>query len=215
MILGFKNQFVPYVLDGTKTHTIRAGERWKAGMRADLFAGTRQRKVFQLRLTDAFGCICHGDGLMGMECHAPIHAEYRKTQVAGMRLLFRAPVVRVETIEIYDYEAVQCGRGSIPPLGGNHVRNAHRGPNGESLLVRIEGEGLSADETRSFFFRDGFRNTGECPQYQALKFWRDRLPFHGQIVHWDYEQRFMEKLRLIRNASENFGYFADSPEIPA
>lgn len=39
MILGFKDQFVPMVLDGSKTHTIRAGFRWKAGMRADLYTG--------------------------------------------------------------------------------------------------------------------------------------------------------------------------------
>ena len=28
MNLGFKDQFVPYVEDGSKTHSIRAGERW-------------------------------------------------------------------------------------------------------------------------------------------------------------------------------------------
>ena len=39
MILGFKDQFIPYVLDGSKTHTIRGGNRWRYGMRADLFTG--------------------------------------------------------------------------------------------------------------------------------------------------------------------------------
>ena len=39
MILGSKDQFVPMVLNGSKTHTIRAGFRWKTGTRADLYTG--------------------------------------------------------------------------------------------------------------------------------------------------------------------------------
>lgn len=144
MILGFKDQFVPFVEDGSKTHTIRAGERWKAGMRADLFARPRQR---------------------------------------DMRLLFRAPVVRVEEIEIIIRE------------------NAPR--------LTIAGERLNLDEADAFFWRDGFRGPEPSPRLhgalwrdyphlsQAMAFWVDRnkllrKPFHGQIIHWDYEQRFMD-----------------------
>lgn len=43
MILGFKDRFIPYITEGTKTHTIRAGNRWRAGMRADLYARPRQK----------------------------------------------------------------------------------------------------------------------------------------------------------------------------
>ena len=150
MIIGFQDRFEPFVTDGSKRHTIRAGNRWKAGIRADLFVRPRQK---------------------------------------DMRLLFRAPVVRVEEIRIDEYEAVQCGRGSIPPLNGNHVLKACRGPRGESLLVRIDGELLAWDETSALFFRDGFREPGECPQFQALQFWHKRLPFRGQIIHWDYDRR--------------------------
>lgn len=39
MILSFHKAFVPMVLDGSKRQTIRAGSRWKAGMRADLYTG--------------------------------------------------------------------------------------------------------------------------------------------------------------------------------
>lgn len=157
MLLGFKDQFVPYVLDGSKTHTIRHGygpARWKPGMRADLYEKPRQK---------------------------------------GMRLLFRAPVIAVDQIEIWSYEAVQCGRGPIPPLMGNHCLNAHRGPEGESLLVQINGELLTASETRHLFKRDGFREPGTCPQYQALMFWVPLLPFRGHMIHWNYEARFIEK----------------------
>lgn len=165
MVVGFKDRFVPMVEDGSKTHTIRAGNRWRVGMRADLFARPRQRQVFALSL----------DGQL--------------TQVAGMRLLFRAPVVGVQKIKIYEYEAVQSGRGPISPLNGNHVRNAMRGPNGESLLLTLDGVLLDADEARAFFVRDGFREKGTCPQYGALQFWQQRLPFTGQLIHWNYEQR--------------------------
>ncbi len=45
MILGFKDQFVPYVEDGSKRHTIRGGERWKVGMRGDLYQRPRQKDM--------------------------------------------------------------------------------------------------------------------------------------------------------------------------
>lgn len=157
MMLGFKDQFVPYVEDGSKRHTIRSGERWKAGMRADLYARPRQK---------------------------------------GMRLLFRAIVTRVEPIYI----------GTLPYA-----------PDGEIDIV-IQGQRLSQNERDSFAWRDGFRwrpepcahccNWAACNALQVCRqigsakdsgcfkrmmdFWDGQLPFTGQIIHWDYERRFME-----------------------
>lgn len=127
MILGFKDRFVPYVMDGSKRHTIRAGNRWRAGMRADLFARPRQK---------------------------------------GMRLLFRAPVVKVEEI-------------LIRAIGASGIH------------VVIDDLPLTQDETESLFERDGFRKSlvAGTSSEQALSFWRNRLPFAGQIIHWDYERR--------------------------
>jgi hypothetical protein len=31
MVLGFNEEFVPVIVAGTKIHTIRAGQRWRAG----------------------------------------------------------------------------------------------------------------------------------------------------------------------------------------
>ena len=188
MVLGFKDQFIPYIEEGSKTHSIRAGFRWKVGMRADLYRESRRRKVYELRATNIPpGCICHGDGLYGMRCDAPVHApakvEYEQVQVAGMRLIFRAPVVRVQTIEIAIRE------------------NTPR--------VTIDGELLMVDEANAFFWRDGFRDPEPSPRLygalwrdfpylsQAMAFWCDRhkllrKPFRGQIVHWDYAARFMD-----------------------
>lgn len=45
MILGFHERFVPFVLDGSKRHTIREGSRWFPGMRADLFRNVRQANM--------------------------------------------------------------------------------------------------------------------------------------------------------------------------
>ena len=42
MVLGFKRQFAPFVEDGTKTHTVRPGNRWKVGMRADCWGDHRK-----------------------------------------------------------------------------------------------------------------------------------------------------------------------------
>jgi hypothetical protein len=147
MVLGFKDQFVPLVEDGSKTHSIRAGNRWRAEMRADLFARPRQK---------------------------------------GMRLLFRAIVTRVERIEIFAYKNVPF------VLGGNHSPGAHRGPNGEALVIRIDGILLDSTETEALLRRDGFRDKTLMASYEALMFWEKRLPFSGQLLHWDYNNRFSD-----------------------
>lgn len=45
MILGFKDRFEPMLTDGSKTHTIRSGKRWKVGMRADLYLSPRNKNM--------------------------------------------------------------------------------------------------------------------------------------------------------------------------
>lgn len=129
MILGFKDRFIPFIEDGSKTHTIRAGNRWKAGMRADLYAKPRQK---------------------------------------GMRLIFRAEVVKVERI-------------SIVSLHG-------------SIGISISGIGLTWDEANLLAYRDGFREfRGIQPIDVMARFWRatHELPFTGQIIHWDYHERYI------------------------
>ncbi len=54
MLLGLQDRFVPLVETGAKRHSIRAGERWRAGMRADLYARPRQkgmRLIFRAPVT--------------------------------------------------------------------------------------------------------------------------------------------------------------------
>lgn len=151
MILGFKDQFVPYVLDGTKTHTIRAGARWRADMRADLFAKVRQK---------------------------------------GMRLLFRAPVVRVESI------AILCDPGRRV----DGWPSADLSPLRDQTMILIAGVGLDESERQAFAWRDGFRIEGYRGGYfeQMVEFWRKEhglgrrvVNFHGQIIHWDYAARYI------------------------
>lgn len=172
MILAFRDQFVPYVLDGSKTHSIRAGKRWREGMRVDLYEKSRQRKKFELKLSGGSkGCICHGDGLFGMKCTAKEHSVYEQVQVAGMRLLFRAPLRRVEGIKI-------------------SIEKYHR-PDGAIWRpqVVISETILTLDETELFFWRDGFRGTHMSACQQAMAHWRGKFPFSGQLIHWDYEAR--------------------------
>lgn len=138
MILGFDSQFVPMVLDGTKTHTIRAGFRWKAGMRADLYTGGYQP--------------------------------------GARRLLFRAVVTKVEAIAI------------------SPVRTTWTDGSFTHLSVSINGNRMNFEESDAFFYLDGFRDLDRGRSYastaQAFLYWRDKLPFTGQLIHWDYERRF-------------------------
>jgi uncharacterized protein YqfB (UPF0267 family) len=49
MVLGFKKQFVPLILNGTKIHTIREDKknRWKVGMTIHMATGVRTKEYNQ------------------------------------------------------------------------------------------------------------------------------------------------------------------------
>lgn len=66
-------------------------------------------------------------------------------------------------------------------------------PNAESqkypLIIRIDDQPLSKDETEAFLFRDGFRSSEHATHSrEAYLFWKKRLPFTGQIIHWRYSR---------------------------
>ena len=77
-----------------------------------------------------------------------------------MHLLGRWPCVKVEYVEIH------------PPMGGRPQ-------------IFIDGQILSLDECEALAWRDGFRDDGFG---EMMHFWRGRLPFRGQIIHWDYRR---------------------------
>lgn len=147
MILGFKDLFIPYVTEGSKTHTVRGGNRWRVGMRADLFEKVRQK---------------------------------------GMRLIFRAPVVKVQEIEI---------------------REARNADEDLTVEVRIDGCALDPAEIEAFFRRDGFRKPDDVPAVNlAHGFWMGRLPFRGQIIHWDYSERFFNVVETSERVARATGW---------
>lgn len=49
MILGFKPQLVPTIVDGTKLHTIRSGQRWRPGMTIHFYEKVRQPGMRKIR----------------------------------------------------------------------------------------------------------------------------------------------------------------------
>jgi hypothetical protein len=57
---------------------------------------------------------------------------------------------------------------------------------GANGVVIIDGEQLSRDERESFARCDGFESFSEM-----LAFWDGRLPFSGEVIHWDYERRHL------------------------
>lgn len=112
---------------------------------------------------------------------------FARPRQKGMRLMFRAIVIKVEPVAI-----------------------TRRGISGLNIMI---GEAiLSPDEVEAFLWRDGFRPEPEDPftsTSMAAAFWRKQLQgrrlargvygrdrmFFGQIIHWDYEGRFMERLK--------------------
>jgi hypothetical protein len=98
----------------------------------------------------------------GEICHC-----YVDPRQKTMRLLGRWPCVRVEPIRIEP--AVHPAR----------------------LVIRIDDNALSDDETEALLVRDGFResNAETYPAMaQARDFWEDRLPFTGTLIHWDHSR---------------------------
>lgn len=75
MILGFKPQFVPKILDGTKLHTIRSGNRWKPGMSIQMATGVRtpQYNQFNADRPDLQVCKCVQDILFRFNHECDIH----------------------------------------------------------------------------------------------------------------------------------------------
>jgi hypothetical protein len=72
----------------------------------------------------------------------------------GARLLMRVPCVRVEAITMEERK---------PGV----------------FSVTIDGVSLDRSECEAFARRDGFNNFDDM-----MDFWKGRLPFRGQIVHW-------------------------------
>lgn len=59
----------------------------------------------------------------------------------------------------------------------------------ETIVVRINGERLSLDECNGLGWRDGFRGRGlEGAFAEMLEFWDGRLPFEGDMIHWEYKR---------------------------
>lgn len=51
------------------------------------------------------------------------------------------------------------------------------------ICVMIDGYSLSPDEKEQLAIADGFKNFPEM-----MKFWKGRLPFQGDMIHWDFER---------------------------
>jgi hypothetical protein len=84
-------------------------------------------------------------------------------------LLGRFPIVKIEDIEISAGCVIRGRRCRCLPL---HCRRTAR--------IWIDDQELSGDEREKLARLDGFRDFTEMQQ-----FWKGRLPFKGQIVHWN------------------------------
>lgn len=50
--------------------------------------------------------------------------------------------------------------------------------------VKVNGDSLYNDEREQLAKRDGFESFADM-----MEFWRGRLPFEGQIIHWEFSRR--------------------------
>lgn len=155
MLLGFKRQFHAYILEGSKTHTIRATRRTppKAGEICHCYGDVRQKTMF---------------------------------------LLGRWPCILVQDIEI---------SGGWETRSGDFFGD-----------VKIDGSSLDNDEREQLARRDGF------PDFAwMMEFWRGRLPFRGQIIHWDFTRPVSKPPSASRKAASAPDTIASSPlsEFPS
>jgi hypothetical protein len=51
----------------------------------------------------------------------------------------------------------------------------------DNFRVAIDGVGLEKDECQALARADGFNNFADM-----MKFWDGRLPFHGDVIHWQF-----------------------------
>jgi hypothetical protein len=130
-VLNFKPQFVPFILDGTKRHTIRATRKRpiKSGDYLGLYTGLRQK---------------------------------------GAKLLMATSCYFVEAIDIF----------TVTDDG--------------DYLICLNDKPLNHAEAARLAWCDGFRPPGSTKNAPGnsiglmMQFWRGRLPFSGQIIHWWY-----------------------------
>ncbi len=100
----------------------------------------------------------------GNLCHL-----YTGLRHKGAQLLGRAPCVRVQEIRI------ECGfipHSPVPVLWS---------------AIHIDGAQLSITESEALARRDGFRPSTGSALVEMLGFWEGRLPFQGDLIHWDPE----------------------------
>jgi hypothetical protein len=97
----------------------------------------------------------------------------------SMRCLGRWTVTKVQDIRI----AVLPAKDWITFNGGA------RGTVVLTAGVWIDGVQVEPDELGLLAWRDGFRGNGKGPAafVQMMGFWKGRLPFEGDLIHWDYD----------------------------
>ncbi len=94
---------------------------------------------------------------------------YTGLRTKSAKLLMRVPCVKIESLTMRRIER----RDGVDLA--------------DDVLVTIEGIELSRSECEAFSRRDGFENFAHM-----IEFWDGRLPFTGQIVHWNYKKRVLE-----------------------
>lgn len=161
-LYNFKEQFVPFILSGAKTHTIRAVRRHpdKPGNTLYLYTGLRTKKAKLLMCVD-----CVKVERIEIDTTFEMGGPDRGKMLPQVWIGEPGPMYCAVPRELV---SECCG----------HV--------GDTLIRNGDCVRLSLDEREQLAHRDGFSSFAEM-----MTFWttpKNRLPFIGNIIHWRYEK---------------------------
>jgi hypothetical protein len=168
---SFKEQFCPFVLDGTKPHTIRSYRKYPVlpGQALSLFYGMRTKHCTLLRNETCTEvktiAITESGTVVLVECARLELAEVEGLKTALVAADYLIRICPLPKEQVYNYD---------------HAYNRPSRP-----LTDAEKDVLA--------WKDGFRPEGSSLHNPAgafalmMDFWRDShdFPFVGNIIYWD------------------------------
>jgi hypothetical protein len=188
MVLGFKKEF-PWggptyfkekILIGAgygpphppKIHTIRAGDRWGAGMTIHMANGVRTKNYQQFNIGPC--PYCNGGGEVcpdGDHRQYPILCQYCQGTGKGEPIEGLQKVISVQEIKFRHYNYYP-EPGKIPKTWEERMKL-------EVMIVTIDGKKFEPSFINTLAINDGFSDILDFHKW----FWPLKN-FEGQIIHW-------------------------------
>jgi uncharacterized protein YqfB (UPF0267 family) len=119
MVLGFKEQFKPLILAGTKIHTIRedSKDRWHPGMRIHMATGVRTKKYHCFMQVGVVSVqkvemAIHSVGRVMVYVHNEVDGTWKELDEEEIReLAYKDGFYSLAEFELWFYPLIQDGDG--------------------------------------------------------------------------------------------------------